>query len=70
MARKIQSQDDATEQSGGEGVTFVKNQVNELIRFEDGTSFQFQKSRQTITDPELIEKLRSVATRCNIFEVQ
>lgn len=70
MARKIQSQDDATQQTGGTGVTFVKNQVNELIRFEDGTTHLFTKSRETVNDPDLIEKLRAVATRHNIIEVQ
>lgn len=69
MARKIQSPDEATETKGGDGVTFVKNQM-ELIRFEDGSTYEFKQSRETITDPELIEKLRSVAARCNIFEVQ
>lgn len=68
MARKIQSPDEATESTVGSGVTFVKNQVNELIRFEDGTTHQFQKSRETINDPILIEKLRAVATKHGIFE--
>lgn len=74
MARKIASTEEAAEQSDDgsgdatpKGVTFIKNQP-ELIRFDDGTTFKFDQSKQTITDPVLIAKLRSVAERCHILE--
>lgn len=74
MARKIADPEDAAElpvdENAPKGVTFIKNQVNELIKFKDGSTYKFETSRQTITDQDLIDKLRSVAERCNIFEVE
>lgn len=72
MGRKIQTTEEAAETAADDappGVTFIKNQVNELITFEDGSTYQFLQAKVTITDHELIEKLRSVKDRCHIFEV-
>lgn len=49
-------------------VTFIKNQVNQKIEFPDGTTHQFAQSCETYSDPELISKIRSVATRYKIHE--
>lgn len=73
MARKIQDAEEATQapsEPQAEGVAFVKNQTNEIIYFGDGTNYRFQKSREFITSPELIEKLRAVADRYQIIEQQ
>lgn len=77
MARKIIDPDEAAQpqtEDRPQGVVFVKNQVNEVIKFEDGTQHQFSESRTLVTDPELIDKLRQVAARPNnpygIFESQ
>ena len=62
MGRKITEALLAAEPEGTPtGVTFVKNQTNELIRFPDGTFHKFTTSRQTVENADLIEKLRIAA---------
>lgn len=75
MARKIVPTEEAVvtpsvdeKSTGAYTATFVKNQVNEIIVFEDGDTYQFAKSKETINDPVLADKLRKVATKFGIFE--
>lgn len=51
-----------------DGVVFVKNTRNEVLKFEDGTCYKFPASRVVVTDPTLITNIRSVAGRYNVFE--
>lgn len=72
MGRKIADQAEAAESTPKteeqRGTTFIKNQFNEVIRFEDGTSYKFRSSKETFHDPKMIENLRAVADRYNILE--
>lgn len=51
-----------------DGVVFIKNQRNELLKFEDGSSYKFPESRVLITDPTLIANIRATAERYGVFE--
>ena len=57
------------EDGENEGVTFVKNlNPHQQIVFDDGSSTCFKGNRVTITDPEVIEKIRAVSAHYKIFE--
>ena len=76
MAREVKDQekvkgelpaDEKASEGTGKSVTFIKNQVNEVITLPNGTTFRFPASSLTIEDPELIAGLTEVADQYGIF---
>lgn len=79
MPRKIADPTEAAKQPSEvepNGVVFVKNQTNELIKFndKDRTTYKFAQPRQLVTNPDLIKNLREAADRpgnpYGIFEIE
>lgn len=68
MARRIQNPEDAVSEGASDqvppaGVTFIKNQVNELITLDNGQKYKFPASSITTNDADLIAQLRLAADR-------
>jgi len=73
QGRRIADQEEGEQpvqspESKGKTVTFIKNQVNEVLVFDDGTTHRFRKSKETYDDPKLIKNIRSVAAKHGVLE--
>ena len=69
MARQITETQEAvlTEAETQVGTAFVKNHLNEIIVLPNGNTYQFKKTREVITDPELVKGLKKVAGKYGII---
>jgi len=64
---EMTSQPDAAKANPEKGQVFIKNRLNEIIKLPGGKTYQFKHTREVITDPELIKKLKQVADKYQII---